>query len=59
MDVTSYDDGLYIDFFLHKTDLMSNIKFMRNTLLYLSLMKKMIVVKEDGIDNFVLLQKVR
>jgi len=28
-------------------------------LLYLSLMKKAIVVKEDGIDNFVLLQKVR
>ena len=59
MDVTSYDDDFYIDFFLHKTDLMSNTKFVRNTLLYLSLMKKMIEVKEDGIDNFVLLQKVR
>ena len=59
MDVTSYDDGLYIDFFLRKTDLMSNTKFMRNVLLYLLLMKKMIVTKEDGIDNFVLLQKVR
>ena len=59
VDITSYDDDLYINFFLRKTGLMSNTKFMRNTLLYLSLMKKMIVVKEDGIDNFVLLQKVR
>ena len=59
MDVTSYDDGFYIDFFLHKADLMSNTKFLKNMLLYLSLMKKAIVAKEDGIDNFVLLQKVR
>ncbi len=59
MDLTSYDDNLYIDFFLRKTGLMSNTKFMRNTLLYISLMKKIVVGKEDGIDNFVLLQKVR
>jgi len=59
MDVTPYDDRFYIDFFLHKADLLSNTKFLKNTLLYLSQIKKIVVVKEDGIDNFVLLQKVR
>ena len=58
-DLTSYDDSSYIDFFLHKTNLMSNTKFLKNTLFYLSQMKKITVMKEDGIDNFVLLQKVR
>jgi 2-polyprenyl-3-methyl-5-hydroxy-6-metoxy-1,4-benzoquinol methylase len=59
IDLTTYDDNLYIDFFLHKTNLMSNTKFLKNTLLYLSLLKKIITPKEDGINNFVLLQKVR
>ena len=58
-DLTSYDDDSYIDFFLHKTNIMSNTKFLKNTLFYLSQMKKIIVVKEDGISNFVILQKVR
>jgi len=38
---------------------MSNTKFLKNTLFYLSQMKKIIGMKEDGIDNFVILQKVR
>ena len=59
IDITSYNDGLYIDFFLKKTDHISNPKFLGNTLLYLSAMKKIIVEKEDGINNFILLQKVR
>ena len=59
IDLTTYDDNLYIDFFLHKTNLMSNTKFLKNTLLYLSPLKKIIELKEDGINNFVLLQKVR
>ena len=59
IDLTTYDDRLYIDFFLHKTNLMSNAKFLKNLMLYLSLLKKIIVLKKDGINNFVLLQKVR
>ena len=59
VDLTTYDDRLYIDFFLHKTNLISNAKFLKNMTLYLSLLKKIIVLKEDGINNFVLLQKVR
>lgn len=59
LDISSYDDNFYIDFFLHKIKHMPNTKFLKNTMLYLTKMKKIIKMKDNGINNFVLLQKTK
>ena len=59
IDVTSYDDNLYIDFFLNKAKILSNAKFLKNSFFYLSKIKKLFVIKNDGINNFIFLKKSR
>lgn len=56
-DVTSYDDNVYIEYFLHKKGKMTDIKFWKNLMLYLLKMKKIIKIKDNGVDNFILLRK--
>lgn len=56
-NITSYDDNLYKDFFLHKNKQMSKIKFWKNTISYILKRKKMITMDVNGIDSFILLQK--
>ena len=57
VDVTSYDDNLYIDFFLNKSNIMSKTRFLKNLVFYVSKIKKLFVVKDNGINNFILLKK--
>tara|TARA_B110000014_G_C19980133_1_gene507515 strand:+ start:92 stop:889 length:798 start_codon:yes stop_codon:yes gene_type:complete len=57
-NITAYDDNLYKDFFMHENKQMSNHKFWKNTILYILKQKKMVTMNEDGINNFILLQKV-
>ena len=57
IDITSYDDNLFIDFFLNKSNNMSKTKFLKNSLFYVSKIKKLFVLKDNGINNFILLKK--
>ena len=57
VDITSYDDNLYIDFFLNKSNIMSKTRFLKNLVFYVSKIKKLFVVKDNGINNFILLKK--
>ena len=56
-DITTYDDNLYKDYFLHQHEQNSKQGLWKNTILYILKRKKMITIKEDGINYFVLLQK--
>ena len=56
-NITSYDDNLYKDYFLHKNGKIPDQKFWTNMALYTLKIKKMININENGINNFILLQK--
>jgi 2-polyprenyl-3-methyl-5-hydroxy-6-metoxy-1,4-benzoquinol methylase len=56
-NITSYDDNLYKDYFLHKNGKISNLKFWTNMILYTLKIKKMTNINKNGINNFILLQK--
>ena len=56
-NITSYDDNLFKEYLLHKTGNLSDQKFWRNMILYSLKMKKMIVQNNNGINNFIILQK--
>ena len=56
-NITSYDDNLYKDYFLHKNGKIPDQKFWKNMVLYTLKMKKMVNINENGINNFILLQK--
>jgi 2-polyprenyl-3-methyl-5-hydroxy-6-metoxy-1,4-benzoquinol methylase len=58
-NITSYDDNLYKDYFLHKNGKMHNEKFWTNMILYTLKIKKMINMNKNGINNFILLQKFK
>lgn len=58
-DITSYDDNFYIEYFLHRKGKISTLTFWKDSILYLSKLKKIITVKKnDGINNFILLRKI-
>jgi len=57
IDITSYDDNLFIDFFLNKSNMMSKSQFLKNLVFYVSKIKKLFVYKDNGINNFILLKK--
>lgn len=58
VDVTSYDDNLYIDYFLHKNNLLTTKIFFVRTLFYFLKLRKLTTNKQDGINNFYLLRKI-
>lgn len=58
-DITSFNDNLYVGYFLHKKGKISHLKFYIDVMCYLLKLKKIVTIKSnDGINNFILLRKI-
>jgi 2-polyprenyl-3-methyl-5-hydroxy-6-metoxy-1,4-benzoquinol methylase len=58
MDISSFNDNLYVDFRLRKDGKIGKFTFWRNFLLCSSKLKNMISFDEHGVHNYVLLKKL-
>ncbi len=57
LDITGYDDQIYMKFFLHRKKEISTWNFWKNNLTFLTNLKDVITLNPNGINYFILLEK--